>query len=238
MSRTASGAGAEGPGGFPRSPAQAYFRAIEALFLELRGSPLTLGPADWQKAREWQEAGLPLDLVLSTLRELFVRRREQGREDKVWSLAQCGRAVRTAWKRHLALTAASRAGEGAVPAAPLAERLDRLAAAVPDALPGHAELRRRIRELAGEADEEAVEAALARLDAEAFGAALAGLTPTEAGEVAAEVARSRQALASRLPSAELATAERELAERAVRRRKGLPVLSLFAAEASEAGGEP
>ena len=69
----------------------AYFRAIEEVFIRLRGAPLLLSPTDWQIARGWHRTGIPLDVVCSTLEELFRQRAEAGKQSTVRSLSQ-GRA--------------------------------------------------------------------------------------------------------------------------------------------------
>src|SRR5437763_16109793 len=83
----------------------AYFQAIEEIFVELRGAPLLLSPADWQVARRWQREGIPLDLVRSTLEEVFAKRKERGAKGKISSLRYCAPAVEAAWADLRALTA-------------------------------------------------------------------------------------------------------------------------------------
>ena len=56
---------------------QAYFRALEEAFLELRGKATLLSAADWQVASEWRRAGVPLDLVVGTMAALFERQRQR-----------------------------------------------------------------------------------------------------------------------------------------------------------------
>ncbi len=54
-----------------------YFRMIEETFIRLRGSPLLLSPADYQVAKSWFEADIPLDVVCKTLEKLFNRLSER-----------------------------------------------------------------------------------------------------------------------------------------------------------------
>ena len=84
----------------------AYFRAIEDHFIRLRGAPLLLSPADWQIAREWHREGIPLDLVLGALDEVFERRAERGSERPIQSLRYCSSAVAAAWKRSFSMSQA------------------------------------------------------------------------------------------------------------------------------------
>src|SRR5262249_60194670 len=78
-------------------PPHAYFQAIEEIFVELRGAPLLLSPADWQVARRWHREGVPLDLVRGSLEEVFAKRKERGAKGKISSLRCCAPAVAAAW---------------------------------------------------------------------------------------------------------------------------------------------
>ena len=76
---------------------QAYFQAVEEIFVELRGAPLLLSPTDWQVARRWHREGVPLALVKRTLEEVFAKRKERGAQGKISSLRYCAPAVEAAW---------------------------------------------------------------------------------------------------------------------------------------------
>ncbi len=226
-------AGAEEPpadAGEPAGP-HPYFLAIEDVFLELRGAPLQLSPKDWQVAKRWYEDGIPFELVERTVRELFARREakkdEEKKDQKVWGLGYCKRAVLGAWRRQQELQAPAAGGDEEE--LDLAARLDNLAAALPEGLAGRDAVVERIRSLVGDA--ETVEGRLAELDREVFETAAAALPASEAAAVDRELAASRAALAERLPADELERAGDRLREEILRRRLGLPVLSLFAPEA-------
>ena len=213
-----------------QSPESRYHRAIEDVFIDLRGSPLQLSVKDYQIAREWYEEGIPLELVESTVREVFARREAQKDEEKhkkVWTLGYCKRAVKAAWTRQQELQAP--AAGGAEEELDLAGRLANLAAALPAGLAGRDAVAERIRALEGSA--EVVEGRLAELDREVYQAAVGGLSFEDAAAVDRELAASRAALAARLPVEELERAGEALREEILRNRLGLPVLSLFAPEA-------
>ena len=255
MSGTADSAGPPGNGpGEPAAPDPGdeeltdhqYFRRIEEAFIDLRGSPLLLSPKDWQTARDWHRRGIPVELVVRTLEELFARRREEGREGKVSSLRYCAPAVEAAWTEARELTAAA-AGRSARPgrapgagrdaAADPAARLDALVAALPEGLPGRDDLARRIRALApgdgpgGPGTERGVEEALAALEEKVVEELTEGLPDERRRELEAAVERSLRALEDRLPQAEAQRARRRLLAQRVRRLHRLPTLSLFAPEA-------
>ncbi len=184
---------------------------------------------DWQVARGWYEQGVPLELVEHTVRELFERRRVAGKEDKVWSLGHCKRSVDAAWKRQQKLQAPGAAEDD--DRLDLSARLDNLASALPAGLEDLQALAGRIRGLEGDA--EAIEKRLAAIDHEIVGRAREGLADSERAEIEGELAASRKALAARLPADELERAQERLREEILRRRLSLPVLSLFAPEATE-----
>lgn len=203
-----------------------WFRTIEETFIRLRGAPLLLSPADWQVARRWRQAGIPLQLVLDTLEKLFAQRAERGARGKVNSLRYCAPAVEAAWQemRELLGASGSTATGSAMP--DLGSRLDALARALPDDLPGRDERALSIRGLSGSV--EAVEGRLAEIEAELLAAAEASLTSAEREAIDRQVGDVLRGLADRLSPEERARTQDLLRRRALRRRLGLPELSLFA----------
>lgn len=221
MSATASGQATE------PDPDHAYFQAVEEIFVELRGAPLLLSPADWQVARRWHQDGVPLDLVRRTLVEVFDKRKERGAKGKISSLRYCAPAVEAAWADLKALTAP---GQRAVaPAFEVAPRLAALAAALPPALTGREELAARLTRLSG--DPQDVEERLAALDREMLGGLASSLDAEERSEIGAAVEKTLALLSGRLPAEEIEASRERLFRQTLRRRLGLPVLSLFSPEA-------
>ncbi len=205
---------------------QSYFRAIEESFIRLRGSPLLLSPEDWRQADEWCRRGVPLELVLATLEQVFGRRVERGAAGKIQSLRYCAPAVETAWQEIEALTAGGRRRDA--PAVDVAARLTALAASLP---PERAELARAVRGLVGPTSD--VERQLAALDEEMMAAALGELTGDERRVLERRTAAALAALSGRIEAGELAEARDRLQRQALRRARGLPVLSLFSPEATD-----
>jgi hypothetical protein len=208
----------------------AYFRAVELIFNSLRGTPLLLTPADFAIIERWRREGVPLDFVRAALELAFARRLERGAKGRVNSLRMVSPAVDQGWAEVEEMTAPGEPGE----AAPIdaAARLAALAAALPEGLAGRAELAGRIVALAG--NSAVVEQALAGLDAELLDRAEAGLTPGLAAEVGDAVERTAAALAARLPPGEIERARTRLRHQVLRKRLGLPILSLFSPDAETA----
>ena len=211
----------------------AYFQAVEEIFVELRGAPLLLSPTDWQVARRWHQDGVPLDLVKRTLEEVFAKRKERGAKGKISSLRYCAPAVEAAWEELRELNAPGARSEA--PAFEIRPRLTALATALAAALPrSFPEIQARIETLEG--DPQQVEDRLASLDREMLDAAEAGLDEETRTEIHTSVEKTLSALGGRLPADELERSRDRLARQALRRRLGLPVLSLFSPEAEARPG--
>jgi hypothetical protein len=205
----------------------AYFQAIEEIFVALRGSPLLLSPADWQIARRWQQAGIPLDLIRTALQDVFAKRKERGAKGKISSLRYCTPAVEAAWEERRELTVP---GERTpAPDFDLERRLHALAAALPGALAGREALAGRVLALAG--DPQSVEEQLATLDREMLAMADGALDGAGRKEIEQAVEKTLAGLRSRLPADELERSRERLSQQVLRQRLALPVLSLFSPDA-------
>ena len=79
----------------------AWLQAVEERFRALRGRPLLLSPADFERARAWYRQGIPLWLVLGSLEEVFRQAAHRRPPVRPRSLAYCEPAVLeafAAWK--------------------------------------------------------------------------------------------------------------------------------------------
>jgi hypothetical protein len=160
--------------------------------------------------------------------EVAFRQRARRSKRGFSSLRYFRAAVEAAWLEQLELGAggvAPRFDHGP----PVEVRLERLAAALPDSVPGAAALRAEIVALLGSLEE--IESALVALDRRLLEAAERGLAG-EAGSRARRRAEEAAAqFAATLPAEELGTLRESLFAQALRAETGIPVLSLFAAEA-------
>ncbi len=169
--------------------------------------------------------------MLGVIEQVFARRAERGASGKIQSLRYFGPAVEAAWQEVAALTAAGRRREPE--GLDVDARLRALAAALPPELPDRQRLAERILALGGDTSE--VEAGLAVLDEEMIAAAMASLSDADRQPLERRTRKALAALAGRVGEEELAEARRRLLRQALRRARGLPVLSLFSPEA--AGGD-
>jgi hypothetical protein len=206
----------------------AYFEAVEEIFVRLRGAPLLLSPADYQVAKRWHQDGVPLDLVRRTLEEVFEKRKERGTKGKISSLRYCAPAVEAAWEDLREMTAPGVRSEA--PALDLAGRLRNLADAIPATFPSRDGLAGRMVALDG--DPQSIEHHLSELDREMVAAALGALDGEARAEIDVAVEKTLGALAGRLPAEEIERSRERLVSQVLRRRLGLPVLSLFSPEAA------
>ena len=227
------------PGADPESRDRDYFEAIEEEFIRLRGAPLLLSPADWRLAQEWRQEGVPLSLVLESLREVFARRAERAAASpeapkrRVGSLRYCRAAVEKAWAAHQEL-----GGVPAVRRRPAAidvpARLAALASALPATLEGVDAWRSRLLGLSGPAPD--IEARLAELDIELVARAFESLAPADREVVVAGADEALGRMAGRVDAERLPDLRQRLVRRSVRERLGLPLLSLFAELAAPSPG--
>jgi hypothetical protein len=207
-----------------------YFQALEAAFIRLRGAPLLLSPADWQVAQRWRGLGIPLDFAIAGMAEVFARRRERGSEDRISSLRYCARAVESGWSRAEELIGPVR--RAGAPALDIRARLASLAGAIPADFPQRASVARRLLDLGGDAA--AVEAALVAIDDAMLERAEAGLDAEERAALDRWVERRLDSLRERFDAEQLTRTAIRLRSRELRRRAGLPLLSLFSSDAERA----
>jgi hypothetical protein len=209
---------------------QEYFRAVEELFVSLRGAPMLLSPVDWQIARSWRLQGIPLAVLREALEGIFTRRRERGTTSRVNSLRYCAAAVEKSWRAQLELgrAAGPAPGGAAAVANPLAvgELLERLARQLPESLPGVERWRARLRSLEGDADR--VEQALAGLDAELLDELETGLPSEERTELRGAARSAAAQLGQRRASGDIDRVVDRLVAARLRERWGIQVLSLSA----------
>ena len=203
----------------------AYFRLIEDEFLRLRGAVGLLSSADWTIADSWRVAGVPAELVLATLADVWRKRQERGGSlRRISSLKYFSPAVFAAWEE-VRLLQGPRSEQAPRPI-DVPERLNRLATALPDAYPGVEAWRARVRALVGDA--RMVEESLTALDRELLAQARRALRQADSDAVASTVEGRLRPLAGRLSVDQRAESMERLMAAAVRRHFELPILSLFA----------
>ena len=204
-----------------------YFQQIEATFVRLRGAPLLLSPEDWQLARSWFERGIPLDLVLQTLEQVFELRAERGAAGKIHGLKYCAEAVDSGWKETESLLAPAYRAAPTVVLGDLASRLAALGDSLPSGVTDRDHWQRQILRLVEQEGSEAAERELRTLDHEFLRAQFRALDGDTRNEFEGEATLGRATLEARLSGDDLDRAYGSLFRRLLRERLGLPRLSLF-----------
>lgn len=206
------------------SAEHAYFRAIEDYFIGRRGAPLLLSPKDWEVARRWFEAGIAVPIVTTALREIFD---EKVDPSLVRSLAFCDRRVRRRWRELGAVLAADvRVAAGVETPDEVVGALEALATSLPDDLPDRETWEAELRACGGIGDVVAVEEALAQVEVRLLAALLAGLPGRSREAIERRADQAFATLGRNLPTDAAESARARLVAQEVRRRFGLPRLSV------------
>jgi hypothetical protein len=230
-----------------------YYLAIEEAFNRRRGAPLLLAPRDWALIGEWKRLGVPIPIVLQGIDSVFdayARRPPSAR--RINSLSYCRQEVLGLHELYLGLhaveagrpVAAPQGEEAGGPPKALTRYLSRLRRRLKEAMTwcsdhGLDELVGPIAEASGEVksiqrglsrsslDPQSLEAGLARLDAALLEKARILLPEEERRRLDAEVEETLASTAARMTPAALEATRQSTAARLLRRRFGLPRLTLF-----------
>lgn len=234
---------------------ETYVRRIERRFNALRESGFYISPRDFALLLDWHERGVPADLVIAALEEVFARAAARSQVRKIQSILYCRRAVEEAWEeRRTALLGPPPGADtrgvtsrGAFQIEEILEHLARAAretvAAAPAADPGEdagrsyrsvllgtaerlAELQQEIRS-GQRKDLESLEDELVALEARVLEHAAPALTPEARDALQKQTEAALAGFTSRMSErTRKATLHRAL-DASIRRTLGLPRYSLF-----------
>lgn len=217
----------------PEDGPHPYFMQIEDLLLRLRARATIVPPADYQLAKKWFLAGVPLALIERTLEELFVQRAQAGK-DGIVSLRLARRKVEKAWDDLCKLQAPSAGRPQEDPAAgeeegdnPL-QRLEALAARLPADLVDRERWGARIVGLAAVDDLAEIENGLAALEERLLEAVESALDAKARESLQERLDAALEPMGERLSAAQRQRAEIRLRHRLLRKDRKLPPFSLFA----------
>jgi len=82
--------------------ARRYYTRIENRIVALRGGGFILSPRDFQILEDWYERGVPAELVIATLEEVFEKKADRSESRRPWTIAYCRKAVERAWEERRA----------------------------------------------------------------------------------------------------------------------------------------
>jgi hypothetical protein len=200
-----------------------YFGDVEAHFIERRGSPLFITPAEWFLVSKWEEQGIPLAVVKEGIDRVFERPRAAAKPRK---LGYCRQTVEAAFRRYREVTLGAREHRG-----PVEDRLDaashlsRLAAQLGAVAP---ELAARVEEL-GDSGEtlDHIEDALAAIEGELVNNAEDALDDSDRAALLSDAGASLASYQDRMPEKVYQSALRSAYRRRLRDKAKLPRLSLY-----------
>src|SRR5258706_1292354 len=66
-----------------------YFDDIQDKFIELRGKALILSPLDWELMESWKDQGVPLQIVIAAIDEVFKSHAARKARRPIGSLSYC-----------------------------------------------------------------------------------------------------------------------------------------------------
>ncbi len=217
----------------------AYATRIEEAFIAERGTPFLLSTKDWQLIRGWRESGIPSDTVVRAIRETFERRRARGITGKISSVAYCAGAVEERWlmeQRGLVGKGEGRRDEKPPEIAPrlqgLVDALRSLESMAPAGIDreilqkGIGKAISKVEALPRDGTFDELEEKLSSIEASLLKSLARDLSPEASAAVEAGVAESLGETAG-ISSEVVSRMRRALTRREVRRRLGLPALTLF-----------
>ncbi len=216
-----------------------YATRIEEAFIAERGTPFLLSAKDWQLIRGWRESGVPVDTVVRAVRETFEKRREREIAGKISSIAYCALAVEERWQMEKRGLVGQGEGRRDEKPAEIAPRLEKLVAALrlaegrrpsgidPEVLrKGIEKAVSKIEALPRDGSFDDIEEKLSAIEASLLKSLANRLSPESAATVEAGVAESLGETAG-LATGIVDRMRRALMRREVRRRLGLPAITLF-----------
>lgn len=210
-----------------------YYEEVESYFVSRRGSPLFITPIEWDLVWRWEQLGIPLAVVKEGIDRVFERPKTLSRPRR---LGYCRQTVEAAFRRFREASLGGRS-EGAVEEgsrarshlAEISARLRELAAEWSEKEGEYARFLERtadaVRSL--EAEEDA-ERELSTLDNALVAESESVLADRDREEMRREARLSLESYRERMPEKIYQAALESAYRRRLRRKLGLPTLSLYA----------
>jgi hypothetical protein len=212
-----------------------YYTEVEAHFVSRRGSPLFITPSEWDLVWRWEQLGIPLPVVKEGIDRVFDRPRTLLKPRR---LGYCRQTVEAAFRRFREARAGERnAGAPEVTAAEssgrarleeIASRLRQVAANC--SAPAVARAGDQVELLRGGVDQSPgeVEEALSAIDRDLVRICEALLDHASLKELRGDAERTLESYRERMPEKVYQAAVESAYRKRLRRKLGLPTLSLYA----------
>jgi BirA family biotin operon repressor/biotin-[acetyl-CoA-carboxylase] ligase len=215
-----------------------YYEEVESYFVSRRGSPLFITPSEWDLVWRWEQLGIPLAVVKEGIDRVFERPKTLSRPRR---LGYCRQTVEAAFRRFREASLGGRAErsaeEGSGVSFRLAEisaRLQELAAEWSEREDAYARFLERtadaVRSFSHAAAEapDAIEGQLAAIDGKLLVESEAILGDAAREELRREAESSLESYNQRMPQKIYRAAVESAYRRRLRKKIGLPTLSLYA----------
>ena len=204
-----------------------YYGSVEDYFVERRGSPLFITPAEWFLIFRWEEQGIPLPVVKEGIDRVFERPKTRAKPRK---LGYCRQTVEATFRRFREVSLGGGECEKDVePPFDSSGHLEEIAAAIEGLnVPSASGLASRVRDLIG-SDQSLVgiEDDLTAIDQELLDAIEAELEDDVRRELLRESQDSLASYRERMPKKVYDAAVRSAYRRRLRAKLALPHVTLF-----------
>jgi hypothetical protein len=211
-----------------------YYMEVEAHFVARRGSPLFITPSEWDLVWRWEQLGIPLSVVKEGIDRVFERPRALLKRRR---LGYCRQTVEAAFRRFREARVGERygayeenasEGSGRARIEEIASRLRQVAADC--SAPAVARAADEVESLSGRADGSPgeVEEALAAIDRELVRNCETLLDDAPREELRRDAERTLESYRERMPEKVYQAAVASAFRKRLRKKLGLPTLSLYA----------
>ena len=222
------------------APDDSYYAAVETHFVERRGSPLFVTPAEWHLVWRWEQEGVPLHVVKEGIDRVFERPKARLKPRR---LAYCRQAVEASFRRFREASVGGRKRGDAddFDVASHVEELSRRLTAVAEAQSGASEgfastLRAAVAlldSMARDASDSSMariaefESRLAEIESRLLAESEAAMGEVARSELRADAERMLSSYRERMPEKVYFAAVESAYHRRLRSRLQLPTLSLY-----------
>jgi BirA family transcriptional regulator, biotin operon repressor / biotin---[acetyl-CoA-carboxylase] ligase len=218
------------------SPEPGYYQEVESHFVARRGSPLFITPSEWDLIWRWEQLGIPVEVVKEGIDRVFDREKTHLKPRR---LSYCRQTVEAAFRKFREASLGRREPveereeqRAGARLAEIASRLGEIAASEKKRELSLLLQRTRdaVRSLAERAEgaTEELESALSALDFSFIAEVEAVLGNAEREELRREAESSLESYRERMPEKIYRAAVESAYRRRLRRKLGLPTLSLYA----------
>ncbi len=217
------------------SPEPGYYQEVESHFVARRGSPLFITSSEWDLVWRWEQLGIPVEVVKEGIDRVFDRPKTHLKPRR---LSYCRQTVEAAFRRYREASLGRREAVSKREEQGAGDRLAEIASRLGELAESEKKrelslllerARDAVRSLArrGEGSPEELEHALSALDFKLMAEVEAVLESAEREELRRQAESSLEPYRERMPEKIHRAAVESAYRRRLRRKLGLPTLSLY-----------